>query len=76
MTERFFLDPPRPLRKGEEDPPPTPPQGRGVIFLFIMSSRQSEAMRDLVVVKEEILPSFGRQNDRVLKERDFSRREK
>ncbi len=37
---------PRPLHKGE-DPPPSPPQGRGVIFLFIMSSRQSEATRDL-----------------------------
>ena len=49
----------------EEDPPPTPPQGRGEFILFIMSSRQSEATRDLYDTINEILPPYGRQNDRV-----------
>ena len=48
---------PCPLHKGEKDPPPTPPQGRrptpnpstreGRFYPLIMSSRRSEATRDL-----------------------------
>ena len=49
----------------EEDPPLSPPQGRGVVIPFLVSSRQSEAMRDLIIAyMEKILPPFGRQNDK------------
>ena len=56
---------PRPLRKGEKDPPPAPPQGRGVIFLLLCHPDRAIATRDLYDTINEILPPFGRQNDRV-----------
>ena len=51
---------PRPLHKGEKDPPPSPSQGRGECH-----PDRAKAMRDLIIAyMEKILPPFGRQNDK------------